>query len=225
MIVLNYPWSLLLIGSYGRLLFMKRNSLVKDAARMVTESYEPTEDDVLRMQSRSVYDFLSAKKQHNDREVYRFTNIDSQHHIPKNLVSSFDSVATIIFCTNLADYDKGLEANKLVQSMNYFASIINRPCFRPYTTSVVLLLTHADEFREKLVNSPLAKHFPGFRGGCNIKQAEQYVIQRFRQVTRACLTIIHHTTQLVTTELIFDLIDGSCHARYLEHLLCGVSIS
>jgi guanine nucleotide-binding protein G(i) subunit alpha len=192
---------------------------------MVTESYEPTEDDVLRIQSRSVHDFLSTKKQHNDKEVYRFTNIDSQHHIPKNIVSSFDSVTTIIFCANLADYDQGLEANKLVQSMNYFDSIINRPCFRPYTTSVVLLLTHADEFREKLVNSPLAKHFPGFRGGCNIKQAEQYVIQRFRQVNRACLTIIHQTTQLVTTELIFDLIDGSCHARYLEDLLCGVSIS
>jgi guanine nucleotide-binding protein G(i) subunit alpha len=192
---------------------------------MVTESYEPTEDDVLRIQSRSVHDFLSTKKQHNDKEVYRFTNIDSQHHIPKNIVSSFDSVTTIIFCANLADYDQGLEANKLVQSMNYFDSIINRPCFRRYTTSVVLLLTHADEFREKLVNSPLAKHFPGFRGGCNIKQAEQYVIQRFRQVNRACLTIIHQTTQLVTTELIFDLIDGSCHARYLEDLLCGVSIS
>jgi hypothetical protein len=186
---------------------------------MVTESYEPTEDDVLRIQSRSVYDFLSAKKQHNDREVYRFTNIDSQHHIPKNIVSSFDSVATIIFCTNLADYDQGLEANKLVQSMDYFDSIINMPCFRPNITSVVLLLTHADEFREKLANSPLAKHFPDFRGGCNVKQAEQYVIQRFRQVNRACLNMYPQTTQLVTTEdiqLIFDSIDRSCYVRHLK---------
>jgi guanine nucleotide-binding protein subunit alpha len=188
---------------------------------MVTESYEPTEDDVLRMQSRSVYEFLSAKKQHNDREVYRFTNIDSQHHIPKNIISSFDSATPIVFCANLADYDQGLKTNKLVQSMDYFDSIINMPCFTPHITSVVLLLTHADEFREKLADSPLAKHFPDFRGGCNVKQAEQYVIQRFRQVNRACLTMYPQTTQLVTTEdiqLIFDSIDGSYYARNLANL-------
>lgn len=175
------------------------------------------------MQSRSVYDFLSAEKQHKKNCVYRFTNIDSQHHIPKNLVSSFDSVTSIIFCVNIADYDQGLRANKLVQSIDYFDSVINQPCFWPQDTSVVLLLTHMDEFREKLADSPLGEHFPDFRGGCDVKQAEEYVIGRFRQVNRKDLFLDHHTTHLVTLgdiELIFKEING----QYMWKILAGSGI-
>lgn len=114
----------------------------------------------------------------------------------------------IIFCVNIADYDQGLKANKLVQSIDYFDSIINLPCFRNYGTSVYLLLTHADEFREKLANSPLAKHFPDFRGSCDAKQAEQFVIERFQQVQRrARLRMRHRVTQLVEMEDIHHIFE------------------
>ena len=161
----------------------------------MAKDYISTEEDVLRVQSRGFYQrSFPWQKGYN-----RFIHVDIPSRLATKFLPGFESATTIIFCVNLADYDQGGKPNRLAQSIQQFDWIVNLPCFEQFGTSIFLLLTHANDFQNKLASSPFAKHFPTFCGGTDAGQAKQYITRQFRQANRARLGMRFHKTKSVTS--------------------------
>lgn len=160
----------------------------------MAKDYIPTEEDVLRVQSRGFYQRSFPWR----KGYHRFIHVDIQSRLATKFLPAFESATTIIFCVNLADYDQGGKPNRLAQSIHHFDWIVNLPCFERFGTSIFLLLTNANTFQDKLASSPFAKHFPTFCGGNDAGQTEQYITRQFREANRAKLDMRFHKTQSVT---------------------------
>lgn len=160
----------------------------------MAKDYIPTEENVLRVQSRGFY-----QRSFPRRIGYnRFTHVDIRSRLATKFLPVFESASTIIFCVNLAGCNQGGKLNRLAQSIHHFDWIVNLPCFERFGTPVFLLLTHANEFQDKLASSPFAKHFPTFCGGTDARQAEQYITRQFPQANCAKIGMCFHKAESVT---------------------------
>ncbi|KAM0717772.1 hypothetical protein Q7P37_006104 [Cladosporium fusiforme] len=202
--------------TFNRRIPMSIPYLIKHAARIVSPDYIPTQDDVLCVQSCGVYEVLLAC----DNRLRRFTHLDCQSQLSGRLLLSIDKPTTIAFCVDLSNYDQGHGRNMLAESIDYFDEIVNQANLEYHETSVFLLLTRANRFRGKLGKSPLSDYFPDFSHGCDVKRAEQYVIQRFRQANRAAFPMQTRTTEMVDLHDVW-LLEQWTQRTYLTSLLAG----
>jgi len=65
--------------------------------------------------------------------------------------------------------------------------------------SIILLLNQVDQFRYKLLSSPLENHFRDYTGGNDVNNAAKYILRRFNEVNRAHLNIYPHLTDVNDT--------------------------
>jgi len=124
-------------------------------------------------------------------------DVAGQRSERKKWIHLFENATSIIFCVDLACYDRvlleDLNANRMMVSLALFDSVVNSRWFMH--TSIILLFCNVGLFRQKLGCFPLSNYFPDYSGGNDVNRASKYILWRFIKVNRADLTIYPHLTE------------------------------
>ncbi|KIJ66158.1 hypothetical protein HYDPIDRAFT_110344 [Hydnomerulius pinastri MD-312] len=183
------------------------NYFLAEVLRVGSPSYRPTETDILKVreETTSIVETRFAMGQ----MLIRVLELGGP--LPKRLkcIHCFEGVTSIIFCAALDEYDQvdHLNENKLAQSIAWFESIVNSRYF--LCSSIILLLTKIDVFKEKLPKVPLGEYFPEYTGGADVNKAAKYILWRFMQANRARLSVYPHlatATDITNIRLVFAAI-------------------
>ena len=127
------------------------------------------------------------------------------------LTYCFKGVTAIIFCAALSGYDLMLaedeDMNRMMDSMNLFASICNNKWFAK--TSTILFLNKRDLFAEKIQHSPLTICFPEYDGPNTYQATTAYIQEKFMELneSRGSKDVyVHFTCATDTTniQVVFD---------------------
>ncbi|ORY89951.1 guanine nucleotide binding protein, alpha subunit, partial [Syncephalastrum racemosum] len=167
--------------------------------RIGDPNYIPTEQDVLRARLKST-GITEIHFQLGGLFIHMF-DVGGQRSERRKWIHCFDSVASIIFCVALSEYDQVLleesRQNRMLESLSLFESIVNSRWF--LHTSIMLFLNKVDLFKAKVGRVPLEKYFPDYGGGKDANKAAKYILWRFLQTNRAKLNIYPHLTQATNT--------------------------
>ncbi|KAI7855452.1 G-protein alpha subunit [Circinella umbellata] len=167
--------------------------------RIGDPNYIPTEQDVLRARLKST-GIMEIRFKLGGLSIHMF-DVGGQRSERRKWIHCFDSVASIIFCVALSEYDQVLleesRQNRMLESLSLFESIINSRWF--IHTSIMLFLNKVDLFKSKIMRVPLEKYFPDYGGGQDANKAAKYILWRFLQTNRAKLNIYPHLTQATNT--------------------------
>ncbi|ORX63179.1 G-protein alpha subunit [Hesseltinella vesiculosa] len=170
-----------------------------DIQRISRPDYLPTEQDVLRARQKTT-GITEIKFELSGLFIHMF-DVGGQRSERKKWIHCFDSVASIIFCVALSEYDQVLleetKQNRMVESLALFESIINSRWF--LHTSIMLFLNKVDIFKAKVMRTPMQDFFPDYGGGQDPNKAAKYILWRFLQTNRAKLNIYPHLTQATDT--------------------------
>ncbi|KAG2138033.1 heterotrimeric G protein alpha subunit [Suillus clintonianus] len=180
-----------------------------EVLRIGTPDYIPTENDVLRARAQTIG--ITETWFNMGPLSIHMVDVGGQRSERKKWIHCFESVTSIVFCTALSEYDQVLleekNQNRMQESLILFESVINSRWF--LRTSIILLLNKMDVFKNKLPKIPLESYFPEYTGGADINKAAKYVLWKFMQANRACLSIHPHLTQATDTtniRLVFSVV-------------------
>ncbi|CAA7263786.1 unnamed protein product [Cyclocybe aegerita] len=177
-----------------------------EVLRIGQGGYLPSETDVLKARWKA--SAIQEVKLTMGLLSIRMVGVSGQFSERKRWIHCFESATSIVFCTAMSDYDQVLLAertqNRMLESLVLFESVINSRWFR--RTSIVLLLTKIDVFKNKLPKVPLEFYFPEYTGGSDINKAVKFILWKFMQANRARLSVYPHIASLhdlTTIRLIF----------------------
>ncbi|ORY41513.1 guanine nucleotide binding protein, alpha subunit [Rhizoclosmatium globosum] len=126
---------------------------LNDCDRFFCPGYVPTDADILNMRLMTIK--VTETKLAIGKALYRIIDVGGQRLERKKWAYYFDDVLAILFVVALSSYDQVLleahDVNRMMESLNLFASICNHPLFKK--TSMILFLNKIDIFTEKLKTS------------------------------------------------------------------------
>ncbi|KAJ7079391.1 heterotrimeric G-protein alpha subunit, GPA3-like protein [Mycena belliarum] len=164
--------------------------------RIGKKGYVPTVADVLH--ARQATTGISEMHFNMGGLPVHMFDVGGQRPERKQWIHCFESVASIMFCTAVSEYDQVLleekNRNRMTESLMLFDSVINTPWFK--NTSIILVLNKIDVFKTKLRK---ARYFPEYTGGDDISKATRFILWRFMQTNRAGLNVYAHLTQATDT--------------------------
>ncbi|KAJ3350593.1 guanine nucleotide-binding protein subunit alpha [Entophlyctis luteolus] len=98
--------------------------------------------------------------------IFRVFDVGGQRSERKKWAAYFDDISAIIYVVAINSYDQlcfeDNTTNRMVESMNLFASICNHPMFKK--TAMIIFMNKIDLFQAKLKTTPIADYFPSFEG-------------------------------------------------------------
>lgn len=101
----------------------------------------------------------------------------------KKWIHQFEGVTTICFIADLDCYHRTLledeTVNEMMVALQHFESFISSRWF--VDSSVIILLSNSETFRDKLDSYPLASYFPDYTGPEAYASALEYIKGRFLQ--------------------------------------------
>eukprot|EP00300_Choanocystis_sp_HF-7_P033663 c46057_g1_i1.p1 GENE.c46057_g1_i1~~c46057_g1_i1.p1 ORF type:complete len:569 (+),score=127.51 c46057_g1_i1:507-2213(+) len=159
--------------------------------------------------------FVEEVKFKLGNDTIRLIQVANRHSYANNkLLNMFSNVSTILFTASLAAYDQvDSQQTLLRQSIDDFADLINQPWFQN-VSNVLVLLTKADVFSQKLSNRPICevedwRDYEGESG--DVDRAIQYFAEKFSKACAANLSV----RSLVATDFgqVHELFQGSCKAN------------
>lgn len=172
---------------------------LNSVARIATDTYIPTQEDVLHARSKT-FGVSETRFQTGDMSIH-LVDVGGQRSERSKWIHSFDSVTSVIFCVALSEYDQVLledsSQNRMAESLVLFESIVNSRWFQ--RSSIILFLNKIDIFKQKLARRPLSDYFPEYTGGNDVNKAAKYILWRFTRVNHARLNIYPHITQATDT--------------------------
>lgn len=86
---------------------------------------------------------------------------------------------------------------RMMVALVLFDSVVNSQWFM--RTSIILFLTNASRFKQKLDKDPLGNYFPDYTGGNDVNRAAKYLLWRFHQVNRAHVNLYPHLVEVADT--------------------------
>jgi guanine nucleotide-binding protein G(i) subunit alpha len=86
---------------------------------------------------------------------------------------------------------------RMMMALVLFDSVVNSQWFM--RTSIILFLTNASRFKQKLDKDPLGNYFPDYTGGNDVNRAAKYLLWRFNQVNRAHVNLYPHLVEVADT--------------------------
>ncbi|KAF8870980.1 guanine nucleotide binding protein, alpha subunit [Infundibulicybe gibba] len=194
-----------------------------EVLRIGAPGYLPNEADVLRayLKSQGITEtrFIMGQLQMHMFDVggrFRSSEFREWIHYFEGI-----TIASIIFCAALSEYDQVLpeeqNQNRMVESLALFEHVVNSGLF--LQTSIILFLNKIDVFRNKLPIVPLERYFPEYTGGAEVNKAAKYILGRFMRTNRAQLSVYPHLTQTTDTTnvcLVFAAIRETILAKALK---------
>lgn len=143
--------------------------------------YIPSVDDVLRCRVKTV-GIVEAEFAYKG---YKFKMIDvgGQKSERRKWIHVFDDVTAIIFVTSLSEYNQTLledeKKNRIHESIELFEEICNCRYFP--TTPIIIFFNKVDIFEEKIKTIDLKCAFSDYNGGCNAKNAYEFIKRKFEE--------------------------------------------
>uniref|UniRef100_A0A673MQK0 Guanine nucleotide-binding protein subunit alpha-11-like n=1 Tax=Sinocyclocheilus rhinocerous TaxID=307959 RepID=A0A673MQK0_9TELE len=155
---------------------------IGNMARIVTEDYIPTYQDILHV--RSPTDSITEQCISFEKTTLRFVEVSGQRGFRKKWIHCFENVTSIIFLASLSEYDQSLEENnkdnRMEESLSLFYTTIHSPWFA--NSFILLLLNKMDILSEKVQFSDLKTYFPRFEGKRqDVQDAMQFIAQLYEQ--------------------------------------------
>lgn len=153
---------------------------IKHVQRFVEESYEPSNEDILRARMRTS-GIIETKFEEGGLE-FTIVDVGGQRTERRKWLHCFDNVTSVIYLAALDEYDMKLEedngTNRMTESIKLFSEVTSSQWFK--NTSVILFLNKDDLFREKLPRSPLSKLFPEYTDGDNYESALKFIESKYK---------------------------------------------
>ncbi|KAJ7454350.1 guanine nucleotide binding protein, alpha subunit [Mycena galericulata] len=158
--------------------------------RIADPSYTPTDADILRykLPSPAVTDttfnrIISVQSGHEHTLNATLTCVHRNIGLRRKWISFFLEARAIVFLVDLSSYDQviisedGNEKNSMKETLKEFEDLCTHPYLRH--VAIALVMNKMDLFAAKLTRSPLATHFPDYRGAEEPIAASGYLITRF----------------------------------------------
>ncbi|KAJ7203674.1 heterotrimeric G protein alpha subunit 4, partial [Mycena haematopus] len=179
-----------------------------DLHRLFDPVYVPTEQDILRTRDRTL-GIKETTFKLRDHEVLMI-DVGGQRSERRKWIHCFQDVTSILFFVSLSGYDQFCVDdpvyNQMQDAMTIWDSICHSQWFKQ--TSIILLLTKDDIYREKIKTSEIRRFFPDFEGEAgNADQGRAYFKKRFMTLAqkswrRQGREIYVHTTTATDTALL-----------------------
>lgn len=126
------------------------------AAEILSDSYLPSEQDVLRARVRTT-GIVQQNFKIKDSQ-YTMFDVGGQRNERRKWIHCFDNVTAVIFVTAISEYDQVLyedeNTNRMDEALTLFDQILNHPSFTK--TSMILFLNKRDLFEMKLKKKDLS---------------------------------------------------------------------
>ncbi|KAJ7351429.1 G-protein alpha subunit [Mycena albidolilacea] len=191
--------------------------------RIADPTYIPSEEDILHARAESTA-IIETRFSMGGLAIC-ILDVGGQRNERRKWMHCFESVTSIIFCAAVSEYDRVLEEeprmatlqNRMRESLYLFESVINSRWF--LRTSVILFLTKIDVLKRKLPKVPLGHYFPEYTGGNDLQKAAKYILWKFMQKNRAKLPVYPHLTQANDTKnirLVFAVVKETIQQRALK---------
>ncbi|EEY14416.1 hypothetical protein ACHAP9_001280 [Verticillium nonalfalfae] len=176
-----------------------------DVDRLWSETYVPTDQDLLRSRLRTtgitetVFDLGQL--------TYRMFDVGGQRSERKKWIHCFENVNCLLFLVAISGYDQCLvedrDGNQMNEALMLWESIANSHWFTK--SALILFLNKMDLFKEKIARSPITAHgFTDYHGPADDwKSASKYFLDKFRALNRNMEKEIYgHLTNATDTNLL-----------------------
>ncbi|KAJ6247160.1 guanine nucleotide-binding protein g(o) subunit alpha [Anaeramoeba flamelloides] len=156
--------------------------IFENIERISTDDYMPTDQDILMTRVRTtgiveinfLYESIS----------FRMIDVGGQRNERKKWIHCFEDITAVIFCASLSGYDQNLfedeNENRMKESLLLFEEVCNSRWF--VDTSIILFLNKTDLFRKKIQTVDPKVCFPEYKGGCDFKNASEFIQEKFVSV-------------------------------------------
>jgi len=175
-------------------------------ARILSEKYVPSVDDVLRVRVRSTG--IEEAEFKFDKMNIRVVDVGGQRSERRKWIHCFSQVTSVLFCASLSDYCLTLRensnVNRMEEALELFAEVANSSYFN--SSSIILFLNKVDLFEEKLQQTPLSHFFTTFEGGPDKNVACEFVKARFVELVSDTTKLYPHITCALDTNQIEHVI-------------------
>ena len=173
---------------------------ISESARTFSESYIPTDQDILRTRVATTGIIETSFEIANKK--YSMYDVGGQRGERRKWIHCFENVTAVMFIASLSEYDQVLAEdrtrNRLNESLDLFEGIINLPWFEH--TPIILFLNKNDIFTDKIKSIDLGIFHPQYVGGLNYNNALQYIQNLyFQRNTNNQKTIYCHVTDATDT--------------------------
>lgn len=168
--------------------------------RFLSDSYQPTQADVLRARIRSTGIEEAGFK--FDNMEFTMVDVGGQRSERRKWIHCFNTVTAVLFTVALSEYDQTLREdptqNRSHESLMLFEEITNNQWFEK--TAFILFLNKIDLFEKKIPLKPLSKTFPRYTGGANVDAAKNFMKDKFLSKNTSPHIIYTHFTCAVDTK-------------------------
>ncbi|OCT51425.1 hypothetical protein CLCR_08257 [Cladophialophora carrionii] len=182
--------------------------------RICRPDYTPSQIDIIRAPEN--FETMRETELIMPSSTLRVVELREQHAI--KILSQFADVQFCLFPIDLTCYDRyhddANQTNELRERLSYLKAICQSKYF---TKSIILLvLTNATAFRDRIAVSPMKTHFDDYSAGNDFNAATKYILKKCRQVNRAELPLFWH---------IHDLNDGEAEAidQFFRHSAASIT--
>src|SRR3989338_2590712 len=152
--------------------------------RLASTDYIPNEQDILHSRART--SGIIETTFSLDGRTFRMVDVGGQRSERKKWIHCFQDVVGLIFCVAISEYDQMLyedgSVNRMHESIMLFDEICNSGWFT--STSIILFLNKADLFQQKITHIDLKVCFPDYTLGCDYTKATQWLIEKFKSLSR-----------------------------------------
>jgi GTPase SAR1 family protein len=195
---------------------------IKNAPRFVNESFEPTNEDILRARMRTS-GIIETKFELEGME-FTIVDVGGQRTERRKWLHCFDNVTAVIYLAALDEYDMKLEedqnTNRMTESLKLFAEVTSSQWFKQ--TGVILFLNKDDLFRDKLPKSPLSKLFSEYLGGDDYESALKFIESKYKEAFGSADVLYTWVTCAIDTqnvERVFFSIRDTVFRRSLQSFM------
>jgi len=195
----------------------------KEIERLAQPGYIPSVQDVLRSRAKTTgiieSDFSIGKTQ------FRLVDVGGQRSERRKWMHCFQDCTAVIFCADLAAYDKRLyedeTTNRMHEALKLFKDICNTKWF--VDTAIILFLNKKDLFAEKIQTTPLTVCFSEFKGRNTYDAAVQFIEDQFLAQNQNSRKLIYvHQTCATDTDnisVVFKAVQDIILNKLIEHTL------
>ncbi|KAJ3412514.1 guanine nucleotide-binding protein subunit alpha [Chytridiales sp. JEL 0842] len=152
---------------------------LNDVARFCEPNFVPNDQDILS--ARVMTTTITETRFKVEGITFRVFDVGGQRSERKKWAPYFEDVTAILFISAISAYDQTCfednTTNRIVESLNLFASICNHPLFK--STAMILFLNKIDLFQKKLQTTPIRNYFPSYLGPNAYEEASEYFASRF----------------------------------------------
>ncbi|KAJ3107486.1 guanine nucleotide-binding protein subunit alpha [Phlyctochytrium planicorne] len=177
---------------------------LNDIDRCASESFVPTNDDILHARFRTTE--VTETQFVISNLVYKIYDVGGQRSMRQFWAPYFEGAITaILFVVSIAGYDQVLvedpSVNRMYDAIALFQSVCNNPLLK--SVNIILFLNKVDLLQKKIQKSTIRRYFPDFDGDTSVKAAGAFFkakfVSRNQSTTRKIYT--HFTTGTDTAHM------------------------